>query len=153
MTSPVPYAERLVPGWGACLVTIGLIAMISIAYGVAFGASLGWALFSGLSIIAALIAFLAAPRIAVTPEGLCAGPARLPWGCVGSVVALDRNGMRQARGAGADARTYLVLRPWAAPGGVLVEVRDPQDPHPAWLITSRRPNALADAIALAHPAG
>lgn len=152
MTPAASYAERLVPGLAACLVIAGLIAMISIAYGAAFGSSLGWALFLGLSITLTLFAYFAAPRIAVTPEGLCAGAARLPWECVGSVVVLDRDGMRRARGAGADARTYLVLRPWAAPGGILVDVQDPQDPHPAWLITSRRPIALADAIASAHPA-
>ena len=147
------YVERLVPGWGASLVMVALIAMIAIAYGAAFGAGLGWALFVAIAGIAALLAYRTAPRIEVTAQGLQAAGALLPWAHLGSVIPLDAAGMREARGLKADARRYLVLRPWAASGGVLVEVRDPQDPHPAWLLSSRQPIDLAAAITAANPAG
>lgn len=157
MRSPAPatrrYAERLLPGWGACIVIAALMAMISVAYGAAFGPVLGWALFTGLVILGSFAIYRTSPAIAVTDEGLRAQGATLPWTCIGHVQALDRAQMRAARGPAGDARTYLVLRPWAAAGGVLVQVDDPADPHPAWLISSRNPNALAGAICAGHPAG
>jgi hypothetical protein len=41
---------------------------------------------------------------------------------------------------------FVALRPWSAPAGVLVRLDDPEDPHPAWLFTSRHPVRLAAAI-------
>jgi hypothetical protein len=144
------YVERLLPGWGACLVMACLIAMISIAYGSAFGAGLGWILFVGLAALGGLLAYRTAPVIAVAEEGLRAGGACLPWACLGQVSSLDREAMRSARGPGGDARNFIVLRPWAAAGGVLVEVQDPLDPHPYWLVSTRRPHALIHAISSAR---
>jgi hypothetical protein len=140
------YVERLLPGWGACLVMVSVVAMISIAYGAAFGAGLGWTLFIGLAAGTGLLAYRTAPVIAVTEEGLRAGGAYLPWAFVGQVQSLDRDAMRSARGPGGDARNFIVLRPWAAAGGVLVEVQDNLDPHPAWLVSTRRPQSLVRAI-------
>lgn len=147
------YVERLVPGWRASTVILGLISMISIAYGAAFGAGLGWGVFAGLSILIGFVVYRTAPAITVGPAGLRAGAALLPWACVGDVRELDRDALRLLRGPAGDARTYLVLRPWAASGGIRVEVVDPQDPHPVWLISSRHPKALARAIASRHQAG
>lgn len=147
------YAERLLPGWGACLVGIALVAMISIAYGAAFSANLGWSLFAALAVLGAFLAYGMAPSLIVDHEGIRAGGAFLPRACIGEVQVLDREQLRIARGPGGDARNFVVLRSWAAPGGVQVRVEDPQDPHPAWLLSSRRPGALARAIESIHPAG
>jgi len=48
-----------------------------------------------------------------------------------------------------DARAYLCLRGWIA-AGVRVPVLDPRDPAPYWLVSSRRPAELAEALRLAR---
>jgi hypothetical protein len=58
--------------------------------------------------------------------------------------------MRAARGPELDARAYLCLRGWIA-GGVRVPVLDPQDPAPYWLVSSRRPGELAEAVRRGRP--
>ena len=45
----------------------------------------------------------------------------------------------------ADPRAHIVQRTWI-PESVVVTVADPADPHPYWLVSSRRPVHLADAI-------
>ena len=48
-------------------------------------------------------------------------------------------------GTDADARAYLVTRPYID-RGVLVPIADDSDPTPYWLVSSRRPDALAAAL-------
>ena len=50
----------------------------------------------------------------------------------------------------ADARAYLVLRPYLK-RAVKVEITDPADPAPYWLVCTRHPEELAKALnALTH---
>ncbi|MDX2025238.1 DUF3093 family protein, partial [Microcella sp.] len=51
-----------------------------------------------------------------------------------------------ARGQRLDARAFLVLRP-DIPAVLRVAVTDPDDPTPYWLLSTRRPEELAAAIA------
>ena len=74
-----------------------------------------------------------------------AGRARIPVALLGAPEALDAEAMRQARGPGLDARAYLCLRGWIS-AGVRVPVLDPRDPAPYWLVSSRRPEDLAEAL-------
>ncbi len=48
-------------------------------------------------------------------------------------------------GPEADARAYLLLRPYLK-RAVRVEITDPADPAPYWLVSSRRPEELARAV-------
>ena len=45
----------------------------------------------------------------------------------------------------ADARAYLLLRPYRKKA-VKVSLSDPADPTPYWLVSTRRPDALAAAL-------
>jgi hypothetical protein len=80
-----------------------------------------------------------------------AGTAHVPVTLVGTVDVLDAEGMRHAHGPGLDARAYLCLRGWVH-SGVRIHLVDPEDPTPYWLVSSRRPQAFADAVAAAGAA-
>jgi hypothetical protein len=45
----------------------------------------------------------------------------------------------------ADARAYLLLRPYLK-RGVRVDIVDPDDPTPYWLVSCRRPEDLVSAV-------
>jgi Protein of unknown function (DUF3093) len=96
-------------------------------------------------IVISLIA-LGAARIEVGHGALSAARARLPIELTGQIRVLSKAEVRRAIGVGADARAFLVTRSWL-PGGVLVEIVDEDDDTPYWLLSSRRPSALAAAIA------
>ncbi|HNI70134.1 MAG TPA: DUF3093 family protein [Marmoricola sp.] len=64
---------------------------------------------------------------------------------LGEIVALDKEATRELLGVGADARAYLLTRPYLK-RSVRVEITDPADPTPYWVIGTRRPAELASAI-------
>ena len=88
---------------------------------------------------------LSTPVISVDGEWFRAGRARIRREFVADAVALDAGKMREARGRSLDARAYLCIRGWL-PRGVKVTLRDPKDPTPYWLISSRRPEQLVSAL-------
>lgn len=89
--------------------------------------------------------------ISVGPDGLRVGPASVGPEHVGAVRVLDRASYRTQLGTGADARAYLVTRPYLD-HGVVVTIDDPTDPAPYWLVSSRHPEALAAALSPGAPA-
>ena len=61
---------------------------------------------------------------------------------IGKVTPLDQDQMRLLRTRDADPSAFLALKFWA-PRGVRIEISDPRDPTPYWLITSKRGDELA----------
>ncbi|MGD7705597.1 DUF3093 domain-containing protein [Microlunatus sp. Y2014] len=98
-----------------------------------------------MAVVAALFLSYGGLRIRVDDEGLHLGRGVLTWPYVASVAALDEAAGRDRMGPQADARALLVVRPYL-PRVVEVTLDDPADPHPYWLVGSRRPELLAAAI-------
>lgn len=84
-------------------------------------------------------------RIEVDETGVSAGGARIEGRWLGEAVALDAGAARRRLGPGADVNAWLVAKPYLAQA-VEVPVTDAADPHPYWLISSRHPAELAEAI-------
>lgn len=89
------------------------------------------------------------PTVEVTDAALRAGRATLPMQFVGTAVAITGEDATIARGRELDARAWLLLRGWVK-DVVRVENTDPNDPAPYWLISTRRPAELVDALAEAR---
>jgi hypothetical protein len=85
------------------------------------------------------------PVIAVRDGMLHAGRARIPVDLLGAPVPLDGEAARVARGPELDPRAWHVIR-GGIDGIVVVPVEDPDDPAPAWVISSRTPDRLTAAI-------
>ncbi len=78
-------------------------------------------------------------------DGLDVGGAHLDAAHIGGVTPLDRVAFRSSLGPEADARAWLRTRPYVD-GGVRVDLDDPSDPTPYWLVSTRRPEAVAAAL-------
>ncbi len=140
------YRERLIPGPTVWLVVGGLVAMVAIAYGAALGSGVGW-IGGALGILGlGLLMWRGSPLLIVTDQALIAGSAVLPLSTIGEVRIVDRDAIAALRGPQGDARLYVVLRPSSTPDGLLVIVEDPDDPHPAWLLSSRHPQRMAEVL-------
>jgi len=85
------------------------------------------------------------PRITVSDGVLHAGRARIEAAYVGVAEPLDADAARRVAGPEADARAYLLLRPYLK-RAVKVEITDPADPAPYWLLSTRHPTSLAAAL-------
>ena len=140
------FDERLRAPWGAWAFSLFLTGTLGIAYAFAAGPVPGVAAFALTQAVATWALLVTAPRVRVDERVLRAGRARLPRAVVGRVRTLDAATTRRLRGVDTDAAAYLCVRSWV-PRAVLVEVRDPADPHPYWLVSTRHPERLAAALA------
>jgi hypothetical protein len=144
----VDYAERLtVPlrWWvqGTMLVASLWLAVLVATPEVEVIAWLVAAL--GLAVMTALFLGYGGVRVSVGDGVLRAGRAHIGLEHVGQVTALDAEALRRLAGVDADARAYLLLRPYLK-RGVRVDITDPADPAPYWLIGCRHPDALVSAL-------
>lgn len=90
-------------------------------------------------------AVLTTPRVEVERGTLRAGAAHIPVRLLAEPRALDRAALRAEMGPALDARAFACLRAWIGTA-VRVEVRDPQDPTPYWIVSTRRPAELVAAL-------
>lgn len=88
--------------------------------------------------------------IEVSVGELRADKATLPLATAGQVRALTEAQARALRGPRADPSARLLLRPYLR-YAVYVEVAGPASPTPYWLIMTRHPAELADAIERSRP--
>jgi hypothetical protein len=144
------YDERLgVPLRWWALATM-FLATVLLAFLVAtpvWVAVLSTAVLTGLTIV--LFVGYGSARVSVHEGLLRAGRAQVPVSVLGEPVALDAAQTRRLAGVDADARAYLLLRPYLA-RSVRVPVEDPADPAPYWLLSTRHPARLVVALAAAR---
>lgn len=140
------YSERLTApvAWWLSAVAFGLV------WGWILLVATTWTIAIITAVIVAALGLLAVWRVgsiqlSVSSGELRAGSAVLHPEHLGTVEILHRAEYRSRLGVGANARAYLVTRPYLD-RGVLVEVDDVSDPTPYWLLSSRRPEALAKAL-------
>jgi hypothetical protein len=140
------YHERLWPPPAWWLVTTALVASLAVAVGYPLGRPAGIATFVLCEVLAGWALMSAAARVQVTDRVLVAGRARLPLTVVSAVTALDPEQAAALRGRQADARAFMLLRPWLR-AAVRVDLDDPADRTPYWYVSTRHPAALAAAAA------
>lgn len=139
------YRERLWPSPAVFLVALSLATLLGVAYGGAYGAALGWIVGGALALALLVPLLFTSPLIRVDEYVVRAGRARLPLHMMGDVTELTSAEMQHQR-RHIDPRSYLMLRAWSTRKGVLITVTDPRDPHPLWLISTRRPRQFMAAV-------
>lgn len=144
------YRETLSAPWTLWLFGLVMTATLGVAYGYAISTPWGVLTFVVAQAVVSWVLLVTAPRVRVDEAVFRAGRARLPKQWLGRVRVCDAETVRRLRGVDADARAYLCLRSWV-PRAVVVEVDDPADPHPYWLVSSRHPERLRDALIGAQP--
>ncbi|GLZ54587.1 DUF3093 domain-containing protein [Actinomycetospora sp. NBRC 106378] len=70
-----------------------------------------------------------------------AGPAHLPVRFVGRADVVRGDGKQHALGPQLDPAAFVLHRPWIA-SAVRLEVTDPDDPTPYWVVSTRHPERL-----------
>jgi len=140
------YDERLGVPLRWWVQGVMLVATLWLALVVAVPGIAAW-LCSGLALalLASLLLSYGSARVSVRDGWFRAGRARIEAVHLGRVAALDPEETRRVAGPEADARAYLLLRPYLK-RAVRVEITDPADPAPYWLVSSRRPDELARAV-------
>ena len=142
-TAPT-FAERLWPGPLGVVLLVLFAAMVSVVF-VPLDPRVAVVVGAGVLVVGAVVLVGRAPRVEVRDGVLRAGGAHIPVRLLGDAVALDADATRAELGPRLDARAHLCLRGWIH-SAVRVEVRDPQDPTPYWVVSTRRPAGLVAAL-------
>jgi hypothetical protein len=141
------FAERLTVGWWLWLPALGMAALL--AAEVYLGAP-GLATWIPYVVLLPLTAGglwrLGRIRVAVEDGEFRVDDARLPVRFIRDVTVLDAAAKRDVLGPYAHRWAFVVQRPWIS-GAVQVHLDDPADPTPYWVVSSRRPAELAEALA------
>ena len=145
--SPGPtYSERLGVPLRWWVQGTMLVATLWLAVVVALPAVAAWVITAvAMAALAAGLWAYGAARIGVADGTFRAGRAHIDASYVGTATALDAGQTRRIAGVDADARAYLLLRPYLK-RAVRVEITDPADPAPYWLVSTRRPDELVTAL-------
>jgi Protein of unknown function (DUF3093) len=126
-----------------------LASLFALSVLLAVGAYLGpvWGIGTALAtvMVAAAIFISAAVVISIDAREIRIGRASIEHAYIASSQALAAEEARQRAGVGADARAHLVLRPYVRTA-VEITLDDPDDPVPYWLVSTRRPQQLAEAL-------
>ncbi len=96
-----------------------------------------------VAVVALLVA--GSPVLTVAGGELRAGRARIDVALLGEPEAFAGEEARTARGAGLDPRAWHVIR-GGIDGVVVMPVLDPDDPTPAWVVSTRTPDRLVAAV-------
>lgn len=146
----VHYSERLTPSlWAIC--SAAVLAPMAMLVFVPLNKTVALAV--GLVVAVGVVALMlrAAPQVQVAGGELRAGRAHIPVAFLGRVRQFTGMDARQVRGPGLDARSWHLIR-GGIDGLVVVEVTDPDDPAPSWIVSTRTPDRLAAAIERAQAA-
>ncbi|SDI86449.1 Protein of unknown function [Arthrobacter subterraneus] len=145
----VLYDERLWPTPFVWLIIAGVA-----------GASI--LVFAPISILTGIIAciviffvlvvllILSTPRITVTTTSLSVGRAHIDREFLGPARAYMKHEATRERGPRLNGLAYLCLRGWIDPV-VRIEIEDEDDPTPYWLVSTRRPIELVNALSPEKP--
>lgn len=140
------YHERLFVPLRWWVQATMLLASAWLAFIVAMPAVAAWAA-TGVLVLVTFGGFvlLGNARVEVRDGVLYAGRAHISVHLLGAAVALDAEATRRVHGIEADARAFLCTRAYLK-RAVKVDVRDPDDRTPYWLISTRHPRKLAAAL-------
>ena len=119
-----------------------LLLSLVIALWAAFDNTVAFTSFVAATIAIIYIAYAMRSTITFDGEELRIDRAHIESKYLGKVTILDSDAMRLLRTRDADPASYLAIKFWT-PTGIKIEVIDPRDPTPYWLITSKRGEEIA----------
>jgi hypothetical protein len=143
-TAPAHYRERLYPAAWVFLATALVIPAALLVF-LPINTTVGIIVAIGMYAVILVLLIATTPTIEVTDATFTAGRARIPRSLLGAANPFTGAEATAERGTRLDARAWLLLRGWV-PGLVRVELKDPEDPTPYWLVASRNPDGLAQAL-------
>ena len=138
------YKERVLPNFGTFAAIFALlpsIAIISEPFDIRIGLALG--VVAVIAIWTLLI--LRAPIIALSQLELKVGRVAILRNLIGEVEVISKEGIFLERGPKLDPGAYKVFQ-GSVKTAIKISITDPEDPTPYWLISTRRPDKLAELL-------
>jgi hypothetical protein len=142
----VVYRETLRTPWWWYVVSIGVACLLAAEFHVAGLRLTDWIPFGTLIPLSIVIVWwIGRSRLEISGGELRIRGAHLPLRYVSGAIALDGRTLRLVVGREGDPAAYVSIRPWID-GGVQVWIDDEDDPTPYWIVSTRHPQRLVEAV-------
>jgi hypothetical protein len=146
VTATTTYRERLYVTWWIWPLPLLAAGLLAAEVHMGFPGLRSWLPYVVLlPLTVVLIARMGSTKVEVSGSELKAGDAHIPLALLGDVEIIAPEDRRKAMGPQLDPAAFVVHRGWVKPL-VRVQVTDPEDPTPYWVISTRHPEALAAAL-------
>lgn len=144
MPKPV-YSEVLFPPLWLLAFIYFLFASLAISVWAALGNRPALILIVFFTLLTFFLREKTALHIEISEGELRIGSAHIEMKYLGVISPLNADLMRLTRGRDADPAAFLAIRFWQ-PRGLKIEVTDPRDPTPYWLISSKENEKLVQVL-------
>lgn len=141
---PILYQERVLPNLGTFIAVSTLIpavVLVSEPFDFRIGAVIGSALV--VAIWSAL--YLLAPVIRVRKTSFSVGRASIPRNLLGKIDQITKDRIFHERGPNLDPAAFKVFQ-GTVKTALKIAIKDPNDPTPYWIISTRKPAQLATVL-------
>jgi len=139
------FYEKLTPPFWSWIIILGSCLVVASSIGAVFDQIVAIIFFLLLLSIATFSVFKFSTVIRVKDNKLFVNKANIPLNIITETKALNAKQTRRIRGVGADPKCFSATSPFIKTA-VKIEFDDPKDPHPYWLISSKRPEELSQVI-------
>lgn len=138
------YRERVIPNLGtfaAVFVLLPSTVIVSEPFDIRVGLAVG--LIGVLTVWGLLLS--RAPQIRVTKDSLQVGRVSIPRTLIGEPVAIGKAEIFAERGPNLDPAAFKVFQ-GTVKTAIKIPIVDADDPTPYWLVSTRNPAKLAEAL-------
>lgn len=140
------FDERLSVPWWWYLFAVGVGALLGAEIHMGHPGLRAWIGYAVLVPLMVGVTFwLGRTRVRVHEGELRVGPAALPLRFVGRTQVVPRADKQAALGPELDPAAHMMHRGWVGPL-VRIEVTEPDNPTPYWIVSVRDPEALVEAL-------
>ena len=143
---PAVYGERLYLPWYHWLLPLLAAGLLAAEVHMGYPGVRAWLPYVITIPLTLLILWrFSNARLAVRDGELFAGEAHLPLNFVSEIRVVPPTAKRKVLGPGFDPAAFALHRSWIG-SMVWLKLDDPDDPTPYWLISTRKPDALVEAL-------
>lgn len=140
------YREGLRTPWYWYPISFGVAVVLAAEFHVSGYALTDWLPFGFLPPFSLVsVWWLGRSKLRISATELSIRGAHIPLRYVSNAIALDARTLRRVIGREGHPLAFVSIRPWIGPG-VQLELDDPEDPTPYWVVSTRRPEQVAALI-------
>ncbi len=140
------YRERLYVTWYWWLLPLLAAGLLAAEVHLGYPGVRAWLPYVLLLPVTALLIWRAGSAGVRVQDGeLRVGDAHVPLRFVGEVQIVPAKDKRRALGPHLDPAAFVLHRGWIGPV-VRLRLTDPDDPTPYWVVSTRHPDRLAEAL-------
>ena len=144
-SNSAPYSERVLPGLSFFFATLFVPTAL---YLIVLAFDDFWALLTFVltEVVIVCLGLFASPTLKLTNESLSIGKVQIPTKYIKNVTAIEANAQQSEKGPKLHPAAYIRIQV-GVKGLLKIELDDPSDPTPYWLISSGNPELVAKKFA------